>query len=486
MKKRTRREPGSRARRLGPPAGAAGPARPDPRSAVRRTALEILTTAPDAGRFVDEALAARLGELEGRDRHLLQEIVYGTVRHRNTLDHVLDFYLRVPMTRQRPAPRWALRLGAYQLIYLDRIPAHAAVNQTLHGLKALPGTTQNEVGFTNAVLHKIAADVRKKARDEPLDRDDPTVVPIRSGFAHFTRPVLPLYRLDPVSHLSVKHSHPRWLVERWLERHGEEEARRLLEAQNRVPQVTARVTRLGPSREAVIEALRSEGLEAAPGSLEDSIVFRQAGGLERSAVLERGWIQVQDETAIEIGRVLAPPEGARVLDLCAAPGGKALQLLESVGPAGHVVAADRSEERLALVRQNLSRAGSNFTALLVPEDAGAVQLGETFTHVLLDAPCSNTGVLARRPEARWRLRPDDLRTLVELQSKLLEAALRHLAPGGRLVYATCSIEPEENEEVVAAAFARHPDLIERETRLFLPHRTPGDGGFYSLLLRSRA
>lgn len=455
-------------------------------SAVRRVALEILVESDTSGSFVDELLSRRIGELEGRDRHLLQEITYGSVRHRNTLDHIVGFHLSVSQADQKPAVRCALRVGAYQLIYLGRVPPHAAVNHTLEGLKALPGIKAREVGFVNAVLHKVSSEVRRKSRDEPVDRDDPTVLPIRLGYCHLSRPVLPLYRLDTALHLSLKHSQPKWLVARWLERHGEEETRQLLQMQNRIPPVTARVTRLAPSREVLIEALAGEGRKAAPGRLEDSIVFVETGDLERSETLARGWFQVQDETAIQIGAALAPPEGVRVLDLCAAPGGKALQLLESVGPGGHVVAADRSEEKLALVRANLSRRGSNFTAVIVPEDPAQIDLGESFTHVLVDAPCSNTGVLARRTDARWRIRKQDLETLAEIQGKLLEAALRHLAPGGRLVYSTCSIEPEENEEVVAKAFMNHPDLVERDTKLFLPHRTPGDGGYFSHLVKPRA
>jgi 16S rRNA (cytosine967-C5)-methyltransferase len=436
-----------------------------------------------SGKFVDEVLMDRIGALESRDRHLLQEITYGTLRHRNTLDHLLNFHLKVPASQQKAPVRWALRLGAYQLVYLGRIPPHAAVNQTLEGLKSVPDTGPREVGFVNAVLHKIGDEVRRKSEEELVDRDDPTVLPIRLGYCHFTRPVLPLYRMDFVAHLSVKYSHPAWLIARWLDRYGEEETRRLCEANNRSPLVMARVTRLAPSREELLRALDAESRKASAGNLDNSIIFRETGNLEESEAFAKSWFQVQDETAIRIGSTLSPPAGARVLDLCAAPGGKAVQLLEQVGPEGHVVAVDRSEEKLTLLKKNLARSGSNFTTLVVAENPEDFRLGETFSHILVDAPCSNTGVLSRRPEARWRVRHEDIEKLSSLQSALLEAALRHLAPGGRLVYATCSIEPEENESVIARAFARHEELVERETRLFLPHRTPGDGGYYSLLIK---
>jgi len=317
------------------------------------------------------------------------------------------------------------------------------------------------------------------------DSGDPTVLPIRRGYCHFLRPILPLERMDTPRHFSLKYSHPLWLVSLWLDRYGQGETIDLLRKNNETVTVTARITRAAPPRDEVLAAIRTEGWSAVAGPLDDSIVIQRSPDLESSAVLSRGWIQVQDLTAIQIGGALRPPPGARVLDLCSAPGGKAAQLLESVGPEGRLVAADRSEEKLTTVRENLSRLGSSFTTVVVPEDPAAIDLGQSFTHVLVDAPCSNTGVLARRPEARWRVKQRDLAILAQLQLGLVEAGLRHLEPGGRLLYATCSIEPQENENVIAKVFASHSDLSEVESRLFLPHRTSGDGGFYSLILKGR-
>lgn len=434
---------------------------------------------------MDDLLASRIACLAERDRHLLQEIVYGATRHRNTLDAIVDHHLKNPTSKQRPPLSWSLRIGAYQLIYLDRVPPHAAVNQTLEGLKWVGVTGAGEVGFVNAVLHKIVADIRVKSEDPPVDRDDPTIIPVRRGFCHFNRPILRLFRVDPAGHLAVKYSHPIWMVKLWGSRYGDEEARSLMSANNVTPPLTARVTRLAPSIEDAIAALASDGWTAGPGPLEGTIAIQKAGSLAECAAFHRGWFLIQDATAIQIGRVLAPPAGARVLDLCSAPGGKASQLLEAVGPDGHVVAADRSEEKLSSLRETLSRIGTNYSTVLVPEDPAAIDLGDVFTHIMVDAPCSNTGVLARRPEARWRVRAQDIQSLARLQAGLLEAALRHLAPGGRILYATCSIEPEENENVVAEVFAAHPELTELETKLFLPHRSQGDGGFYSLLQKGR-
>jgi 16S rRNA (cytosine967-C5)-methyltransferase len=450
---------------------------------VRRLAIEALVESEASRRFIDDVLPGKMGALSPRDRHLLQEITFGSLRHQGTLDRLFKPYLTLRISRQRPAVRWAMRLGGYQLVYLGRVPAHAAVNQTLEGLKGIDGVSPRDIGFLNAVLHRLSADIRRKAAEPPLDRDDPTVLPIRDGFCHFSRPVLPLYRLDLVDHLAMKHSHPGWMVARWLPRHGEDETRQLLEANNRAPLLTARITARASGRESVLESLRAEGFSVEAGPLPASFRMQGGGELAASRAFQSGWFQVQDLTAQEIGAALRPPAGATVLDLCSSPGGKAAQLLEAVGPEGHVVATDQSDEKLVPVRENLGRLGANFTLVALPDDPERIELGRSFTHILLDAPCSNTGVLARRPEARWRLRREQLAELAELQSKLLEAAFRHLAPGGRLLYATCSIEPEENEEQSARFTRAHPELVELESRLFLPHRTGADGGYCSLLRR---
>ena len=451
-------------------------------AAVRRAALELLCATEQGGRFIDEMLSERIGDFEERDRRLLQEITFGALRHQNTLDRILKAYLKLAMGRQTPPVRWGLRLGAYQLVYLSRVPAHAAVNQTLEGMKALEGAGKKEVGFVNAVLHRLAREITRKTDEAPAEPDDPNVLPSRNGFCHFSRPVLPLARLDQVDHLSVKYSYPRWLVEAWLARFGSGETVDLLQAGNCPPRLCARITARAPSTADAIAALESEGFKLEAGPQEGSVLFA-AGGPAPSRALEQGWIQFQDLTSMRIGAVLAPPPNARVLDLCSAPGGKAAQLLDGLGEDGLLLAGDRSEARLALVEENLSRGEGNWQTRVLSENPAEIELGESFTHVLVDAPCSNTGVLGRRPEARWRVRRKDLESLTTLQDGLLDAALRHLQPGGRLVYSTCSIEPQENEERVAALLRRSPGLVELETRLFLPHRDAGDGGYYSLLCK---
>lgn len=452
----------------------------------RKVALEVILES-DGGRrqFIDESLEERLrrDDLSDRDRHLLQETAYGAVRHRNTLDHLLDAYVRFPMKRQEPPVRWALRLAAYQMVYLNRIPAHAAIDRTLEALKGFPGVGRRSIGFANAVLRKLAGDIHRKSEEPPLDSHDPAVIPIRRGFCHFAKPVLPLHTLDGTGHFALKYSHPRWLVERWIGRFGESEAVALFLADNQIPRVTVRVTQRAPDREQLLSSLVSQGVQVdAPGS-GSSLRLSRTGDPRKLEALIQGWIQVQDFTATAIGEALEPPPDANVLDLCASPGGKALQILERLGPGGRLVACDVDEEKLGRLRENLERSGKPFSLRLVPPQPEALDLGEKFTHVLLDAPCSNTGVLARRPEARWRIRPEDFSKLADFQRRLLASAARHLAAGGRLVYATCSIEPEEDEEIIAWATENLSALRKTSEKSFYP-RGAGDGGYFAVLERA--
>ncbi len=456
---------------------------------ARKLALEVILESDGGKRaFIDELLETRLAgtDLPERDRHLLQEIAYGAVRHRNTLDHLLDGFVRFAMKRQRPPVRWALRLAAYQLIYLNRIPAHAAISRTLEALKGFPDVARREVGFANAVLRRLDGDILEKGDRPLLDAYDPTALPARDGVCRFKRPVLPVYNLDPAGHLSLRYSHPRWMVDRWLERFGVEEIVPLLEANSRVPPVTAHLTARAPDRSEVIGSLVAQHVEVESG-LAGVLVLRRTGDARRLAALRQGWIRIQDPTAAAIGDALAPPEGARVLDLCAAPGVKSLQIIERIGASGRLLACDADPERLVRLRENLDRAAGAAGAAgpaeasLVPSDPAAIELGEKFTHVLVDAPCSNSGVLARRPEARWRMRPEDLEKLAERQRQLLAAGVRHLEPRGIIVYSTCSIEPEENERVVQWAVQNLAGLRRVSERLFLPHRDGGDGGYCAIL-----
>jgi 16S rRNA (cytosine967-C5)-methyltransferase len=373
---------------------------------VRAVAAEALADAE--GRFVDDALEARRGAgFSRRDRALLTALVYGAVRMRRPLDWLIDRCAK----RVHPEIRRHLQVALFQIRYLSRVPRHAAVHEAVELAK---GVSAKSAGFVNAVL--------RKAADLPLP-DNPGLV----------------------------HSHPDWLVERWRKRFPE--WRGILEADNAVLPVTARVNRLkvkdGP------DAVELEGDPAAD---------------PRFAA---GELTVQDATSMKVAPLLGPKPGERVLDLCAAPGGKTTHLAELLGGKGLVVAVDLPE-RLPLVRDAVARLGLP-NVELVGADGAAVAFREPFDAVLLDAHCSNTGVLARRPDVRWRLREADIAACAAFQRRLLENAAGLLRPGGRLVYSTCSLEPEENRVDVPGL-----RLVSEETTL------PSDrasGGYQSLLTK---
>ena len=451
---------------------------------ARHQALSILTEADETGTFADQLLDERItsGSVTAEDKFLVQEIVFGAIRHRSTLDQILDNYLQFSMKRQHIAVRWTLRLATYQLVYLSRVPFHAAIHGAVEALKAVNGIETRDAGFANAVLRRIQADIGEKTEEDPGDVNSRLIVPARHGWCTFNRPVLPPSNQNRSVFLALKFSHPKWLISRWISRFGEGEAIQLCGANNRVPLVTAILTDAMPSGEEVIASLEAEGVQVEQGVLPEALRLRRTGDIRQLKAFQKAWIRIQDETAHVIGRALEPAPGSRVLDLCAAPGSKASQILERIGPDGHVVACDSDPQKLDRLRQSLERFGSNFTIHQVSEQPEELDIDELFPYVLVDVPCSNTGVLARRPEVRWRVHGEALPRLAALQTRLLDAALRRLAPGGRLVYSTCSIEPEENGQVVAAIRRRYTALDEEGSRLFLPHRDGADGGYYSILV----
>jgi len=443
--------------------------------ATRRIAAGILFEVGQGRVFADELLPTRVKALEERDRRFVHEIVLGTIRHRNTLDRILRAQVA---GRTDPRVRWILRSAVYQIVYLSKVPEHAVVDASVELAKEVSGAAG---GFANAVLRAVARSIVAKVPDAtPEDRN---AIPVREGYCRFREPLLPSRRHQLPTFLALRHSHPEWLIHRWLPRFDPWGTEALCIANNRTPEIHLRVTIRAPSGEDVARALEADGFRCE--RTERGLTVAGGGDIGAAEAFRRGWVTVQDRNAIRIGAFLQPPPGASVLDLCAAPGGKALQLAEAVGPAGRVVACDTAEAKLGRIRENAARIDLPWIETrLVPEAPAAIDLGERFEWILVDAPCSNTGVLARRPEARWRLSPGDLPALAALQRGLLAAALRHLAPGGTLVYATCSIEPEENQGLLRDVLAEERDLRRLEVLSFLQHRDAGDGGFAMKVLRA--
>jgi len=443
-------------------------------------ALRVLSRVEQVRAFADLSLHAALArsDLAASDRALATELVYGTLRWRGRLDFLLSHVADRALEDLEPLVRSSLRVGAYQLLFSDRIPASAAVDESVRCVQA--AGVERASGFVNAVLRRLARE-------------------------HAAMPLPPLGD-DPVGHLVHAQSLPRWLAERWLARYGPEEAAALTAGLNQVPPRTVRACLARGSREELLTELRARHPDAEACRLAPAgIRLGRRGDPGLDPAFRAGRFTVQDEASQLVVELLGPRPGERVLDTCAAPGAKASACAERIGPAGTVLALDRHERRLRLLARDARRLGlenlqleTRDAAQPLPE-AWAPGAGGGFDRVLVDAPCSGLGALRRNPDARWRVRPEDLPRLAESQRAILGRAASVLRPGGALVYSTCTLLREENEDVVAGFLREEPGfrlvprseipellrpLASEEGFVHcLPHRHDTDGFFSARLER---
>ncbi len=318
-------------------------------------------------------------------------------------------------------------MGVYQLLFLDRVPARAAVHESVELVKR--ARKRSASSLVNAIL--------RKAAKEPSPGNSPA-----DAVARLFPADVPL-----ADRIGIQYSHPTWIVERWLRIYGEERTRSLLQANNRVPNLSGYL--LDPQRrEDATLSLQRTGCHVQPGRLLRDAWVLEAGNPAASEAVRCGWVAIQDEASQAVALLVAPDPGNSVLDLCAAPGGKTLLLARAAGAQGHVIAADLHEHRVRAMKERFELAGVRNVEAIVLDGEQPLPFERAFDRILVDVPCSGTGTLARHPEIRWKLLAEDLRDLHDRQARLLRNALPHLAPRGRLVYSTCSLEPEENEFVV--------------------------------------
>jgi 16S rRNA (cytosine967-C5)-methyltransferase len=391
-------------------------------SAARRIAFEILRRVESEGAYASDLLHAEVGaNVKPEDAALATEIVLGVLRWRRQLDFLLDRHLKKPVERLDLAVALALRMGIYQLRFLDRVPARAVVNESVELVKQARKTSA--ATLVNAVLRR-AADEAKVAADKL----------VASGGSAAER-------------LAILHSHPTWMVERWLARFGEARTTALLAANNKTPRLSCAIHDISRRDEIFVE-LRQAGLRVEPGVLLQSAFAVSGGSPARTEAFRAGKISIQDEASQIIPLLLDVQPGDQVLDLCAAPGGKTPPLVRGAGETGMVVAGERHAHRLRAMREQFNRLNLPHVRLVEVDAEKTLPFDARFDRVLVDAPCSGTGTLARHPEIRWRLKAERLDEFHKLQVSLLTNAVAILKPGARLVYSTCSMEPEENEKVV--------------------------------------
>jgi 16S rRNA (cytosine967-C5)-methyltransferase len=438
---------------------------------ARDVALQILLAAESRSAYSDRLLESRLrvANLSSSDAALVTALVQGTLRNRANLDHHLGAFTNGGFEGLPSPIRAALRLGAFQMLFLTRVPDSAAVDESVELAKTYghPGTA----GIVNAVLRRLA-------RGE--------------------RAPLPDAAVDPAANLAILHSHPRWLVERWMKRYGAEEAARLLASDNTEPSVSVRANAHRVRPDTLAAALRAEGHGATPGPNGGPVLLVERGYVaSRSPLFRGGALSLQDEAESAVVMILDPKSGERVLDLCAAPGGKTSQIAERVAPGGGVVAVERHASRARALRENIVHRLRLPGVSVVCGDGRNPPLGAPFDRVLVDAPCTGLGVLRRRADARWRKEEQSIPEMAALQGALLHAAAPLTRPGGVLVYSVCSLEPEETDEIVDIFLQAHPEFTLENARPFLPpgfaaeepvlrafpHRHGTDGVFAARLRR---
>jgi len=379
-------------------------------SPARLAAFNILLRVERESAYAVELLhSALLDELSPVDRHLVTEIVMGVMRWRSVLDQTIALLSFTPFRKLDLEVLTALRIGVYQKQFLSKVPAHAAVNETVELVKQAKKVSA--AGLVNAVMRKV-----KSAAYDP----------------HASK-------LAGVDYLSVALAHPKWLVERWVAHFGDDVAQKICEYDQRVPSTVLRPRSIEDEN-----VLAAEGIQLAPGALMSTARIVTAGDVTATQIFRDGKTAIQDEGSQLVAALVG--QGRRILDCCAAPGGKTAAMASRL-PESQIVATELHPHRATLLR----RLAPQQNVEVVTADALALPYGAEFDRVLADVPCSGTGTLARNPEIKWKLKPEDLHDLQSRQIAILRAAMRHVAPGGRLVCSTCSLEPEENEQVIAAA-----------------------------------
>ena len=452
---------------------------------AREIAFDVLTRwkprAPHASQLLDAWFSR--GKIAPSERALAMELVHGVMRRRETLSALLKPHINRPLNQVEQGALTLLWLGAYQLVMLSGIPDYAVVNETA-GLARRAGKPQ-WTGFVNAVLRSLA----KAVTDEFVAVPAANAVPLADSVekAGQFRVLLNEVFVDPArdwpGYFAAAFSFPQWLAARWLKRFDREELTRLGFWFNSPAKLCLRVNLLRTTREQFLEALQAAGVEAHAGQHSEAVWLKESAFVQRLPGYAEGWFAVQDESAIAAAALLDPQPGQRVLDLCAAPGGKTAHMAALMQNQGRLLATDVDGERLQRVAETCRRLGVDIVETRVVSRDAAKLPDETFDRILLDVPCSNTGVLGKRPEVRWRLRPEEIAELAGIQVGLLRMACERLAAGGRLVYSTCSIEPEENRAVVDAVLGDRPELKLVQELAHIPGQ-PADGGYQALLLRN--
>lgn len=425
---------------------------------ARDIALEVISAVEKDKHTADELLSDIFDryQVPADEKSLASEIARGVIRRKLTLDSIIGRLSQTEFTKLHPLLIQILRVGLYQLTYLDRVPDYAAVNEAVG--QARRRLHRGAANFCNALLRKFIASGKNIEFPEPAE--------------------------DFAGYLSLRYSHPRWLAQRWIDYFGPEKTEAIFSANNSPPPIFIRTNRLKISPSGLMNQLVQEGITAQFCDEElGTLRLESPGKIASLAAFRLGYFYVQDLTAMRAAPLLSPCAGERILDLCSAPGGKATHAAELMENRGLIVAVDRKPEKMRRLQQNIARLG---TSVILPVMADASRIStlfrpRSFDRIVADVPCSNTGVLRRRVEVRWRLKPGDFDYYHRLQLGFLLESAPLLRENGILLYSTCSIDSRENQQVVEEFIRRKPEyeILRQET--FFPSENGGDGGYMTRL-----
>jgi 16S rRNA (cytosine967-C5)-methyltransferase len=423
----------------------------------RRIALDVLVEVEGKSPSLDLLMERKFERHQGLkpvDYAFITEVVYGTLRWRGRIDWILGLISRVKLERLERLILNLLRLGVYQILFMDKVPVSAAVNESVEMAKA--SGREEAARFVNAVLRRIS--------DRRLDMEVP-------------------HAKDPSS-ISVTHSHPLWLVERWAQELGIDEAIELCKANNRIPPLSLRTNTMKTTRKRLLSEIRKKVPQAMPSPFSpEGVLIDPPVPVFRIPRFREGWFQVQDESSQLVGHIIDPKPGEGVLDACAAPGGKTTHLAQLMENRGRIYAVDISTHRLSLLKENCHRLGVNIVTALKNDLTKPLVFGNEagFDRILIDPPCSGLGTLWRNPDIKWKRKEGEISKFSEIQGTILHHVAPCLKKGGSLVYGTCTLTREENEEVVAKFIGEHREFEVEDLSRILPRGLKpltGEDGFF--------
>jgi len=446
---------------------------------ARAVAVETLNRWDPKKGYVSSMLERLLDETEQRQR--ATDLVFGTLRNRRAIDLVITTFSGRPVGRIQQRLLNIIRIGVYELIYSPSTEQYAIVNETVENAKAIAGSKQT--GFVNAVMRQITKHVTD--REIPLSqaKSERTIPQTSVIGCQFDATLLPDDESRLVEYLSDVFSLPEWLVADWLAEFGAEATRQICFSSNRRPSIYIRPNILKTTPVALTEKLRHSGIESEAIDAEGMIRVKSPRAVTQLPGFEEGEFTVQDITASLPVRLLNPQPGWTILDLCAAPGVKTTQLAESTGDSAKILATDIDARRLEMVKENIARLGLSSIEIVTYDELP----DSKFDCILLDVPCSNTGVLARRVEVRYRIEPQAIESLTKTQRELLSTAATMLKPQGKICYSTCSIQKNENSKIVEDFLDKNPNFSLQIDRLTLPSAEDfdHDGGYTAILVRNK-